>query len=55
MPMAMLRFSGATARPTAPSTTEKVVPERPSPINTPAESVMPSAESESPMHTRPSV
>ena len=31
-PKAMLRFSGATTRPTAPSTTAKVVPDRAKPI-----------------------
>src|SRR5690554_5936804 len=36
MPMAMLRFSGATERPTADSNTENEVPDKPKPISTPA-------------------
>ena len=36
MPIARLRRSGATSRLSVPNTTGKVVPERPSPIRTPA-------------------
>ena len=36
MPSAMLRFSGGNARPSTPDTTEKVTPESPVPIRTPA-------------------
>ena len=53
MPMAILRFSGATARPTAPKMTENVVPERPRPINSPALTVMPSAEVERLINSSP--
>ncbi|MNR36527.1 hypothetical protein D3C85_1544540 [compost metagenome] len=53
MPMAMLRFSTGTARPTTPRITEKEVPERPMPINRPALKDSDSAESEKPISTRP--
>ena len=53
MPIAMLRFSGGTARPTAPRITENEVPESPSPISRPALSVRVAGESESAINARP--
>ncbi|MNK75372.1 hypothetical protein D3C87_949120 [compost metagenome] len=53
MPMPMLRFSGGTARPTTPRITENEVPDRPMPISRPALSDSVTAESDRPMHTRP--
>ena len=43
MPSARLRFSGAAMRPITPSTTLKVVPDRPIPISRPAPRLSPSA------------
>ncbi|MNQ86707.1 hypothetical protein D3C85_1019070 [compost metagenome] len=53
MPMAMLRFSAGTARPTTPRITENEVPERPIPINSPALNDSDQAESDNPISTRP--
>ncbi|MND71480.1 hypothetical protein D3C80_630060 [compost metagenome] len=53
MPMAMLRFSGGTARPTTPRITENEVPDRPIPINKPALSDRVRAESDIPISTSP--
>ncbi|MCY1287048.1 hypothetical protein D9M70_360340 [compost metagenome] len=53
MPMAMLRFSTGTARPTTPRITEKDVPDRPMPISSPALKDSDRAESEYPISTRP--
>ncbi|MNJ66057.1 hypothetical protein D3C77_621010 [compost metagenome] len=53
MPMAMLRFSAGTARPTTPRITENEVPERPIPINRPALSDKVRAESDIPISTKP--
>ena len=53
MPMAMLRFSGATARPTTPRITENEVPDRPIPINNPALRDNDHAESDKPINTKP--
>lgn len=53
MPMAMLRFSAGTARPTTPRITENEVPDRPIPISRPALSDRVSAESDIPINTSP--
>ncbi len=53
IPIAMLRCSAGTARPTAPRITENEVPERPRPISRPALSDSPVADCESPIRTRP--
>ncbi len=53
MPIAMLRFSGGTARPTAPRMTENEVPDSPSPISSPALSVSVVGESDTAISARP--
>ncbi|MNE38703.1 hypothetical protein D3C80_1326120 [compost metagenome] len=53
IPMAMLRFSAGTARPTTPRITENEVPERPIPISRPALKDRVTAESDIPISTRP--
>ncbi|MNE51843.1 hypothetical protein D3C80_1464900 [compost metagenome] len=53
MPMAMLRFSAGTARPTTPRITENEVPDRPMPISKPALSDNDQAESAMPISTNP--
>src|SRR5690606_10486209 len=53
IPMAMRRFSGVAARPTAASNTEKDVPDNPRPINTPALMDSPNGVSDNPISTRP--
>ncbi|MCY1287741.1 hypothetical protein D9M70_367520 [compost metagenome] len=54
MPMAMLRCSIGTARPTTPSSTENEVPDRPMPISSPALSDSDPGESARPISARPS-
>ena len=51
--MAMLRCSGGTARLTAPNTTGKVVPLKPSPISTPALSANPKVEADWAINSKP--
>ena len=53
MPIAMLRFSAGTARPTTPRITEKEVPDRPMPINRPALSDRLQSESARAISARP--
>ena len=53
MPMAMLRFSIGTARPTAPRITENEVPDKPIPISNPALNDRLRGESARPMQPRP--
>ena len=53
IPIAMLRFSGGTARPTAPRITENEVPDRPRPISSPALRVSVAGESDTAISASP--
>ena len=53
IPMAMLRFSAGTARPTTPRMTENDVPDRPMPISKPALSDNDQGESAKPIKIKP--